>query len=72
MEDVTEEVTDADITVNIDISDETSIPPSLLELGLGVTTIQDQTGLRVTSVEMDTDGGHPPQFRIEGAILTDY
>lgn len=72
MEDVTEEVQDADITVNIDTRDDTRIPPDLLELGLGVTQLHEQSGLRVTSVEMDIDGGHPPQFRIEGAILTDY
>lgn len=72
MDDVTEEIQDADITVNIDTRDESRIPPDILELGLGVTQIHEQTGLRVTKVEMDTDNGHPPRFRIEGAILTDY
>ena len=72
MEDVTEEVRDADITVNIDTRDESRIPPDMLELGLGVNTLHENTELRVSRVEMDTDGGHPPEFRIEGVVITDY
>lgn len=73
MEDVTEEAQEAaDITVNIDTRDETRVPPDLLALGLGVHYLHENTKLRVTGVEMDTEGGHPPQFRIEGSVLTDY
>ena len=66
MDDVT------DITVNIDVSDDSRVPPDMLELGIGVTELQENTQLRVSRVEMDTDGGHPPEFVIEGVVLTEY
>lgn len=70
MEDVTDEVRDADITVNID-TESHKVPPGLLQLGLGVTQLHENTKLRVQHVGLDSDD-YPQSFRIEGQILTDY
>lgn len=67
MDDVTEEVSDADITLHIDTKSP-HIPHSILQLGLGCEALHQHSKLRVTNVEVDYEE-HPPLFCIEGVIM---
>lgn len=70
MRDIASGMEDADISVNID-TESKKVPPDLLSLGIAVTTLHEETDLRVTGVEME-GGDHPPYFRIEGNIISNY
>lgn len=61
-----EESVSEDVSVNIDVRDEETIPSEMLELGLLIEDLREE-GVVINDVGLSVDGGKP-RFRIEGSF----